>query len=259
MIESSRVVRRVGGAILMLALAGAPALAQTPDCPCPPEAPPPPPVWTGSLGAGFSLTQGNKDTTNLNFSFDVVRDPRTSTVFKANALYILATEDGDRNADRAIANGRVERALGERAYAFGQLAYMRDRFKDVDYLLAPTFGLGYKVIAEDRTSLDVDGSVGLVFEKNTGFDLETSGAFAFGERFAYKISDTATLTQSVSALWKMDEPGDALYTFSAGVAASMTTRTQIKLEFQDVYKTRPTGLGVQKNDIAFLSALVYKF
>jgi hypothetical protein len=57
----------------------------------------------------------------------------------------------------------------------------------------------------------------------------------------------------------MDDPDDALYTFSAGLAASVTARTQLKLEFQDIYKTRPTGVDVQKNDIAFITAFVYKF
>ena len=49
-----------------------------------------------------------------------------------------------------------------------------------------------------------------------------------------------------------------MYTFSAGVAASVTTRVQLKLEFQDVYKSWPTG-DADKNDIAFITAFVYKF
>lgn len=259
------VVRRIlaGGAVTMC-LAGGAVLAQEPAAPgAPPckceEPPPPPPVWTGSVGAGLALTQGNKDTTNFNLSFDVTRDPKTKTVFKANALYILATENGEENVDRALANGRVEYSLSERVYAFGQLSYIRDRFKDIDWLLAPTVGLGYKLVNTDRTKFDVDGSVGVVFENNTGFDTETDGAFAFGERFAHALSDNAAITQGFAALWKMDDPGDALYTFSAGLAASVTARTQLKLEFQDIYKTRPTGAAVQKNDIAFITAFVYKF
>jgi putative salt-induced outer membrane protein YdiY len=266
-------VRRVRGGVvgpllLVILAASSPASAQTPPpppapeppatCPCPPP-PPPPPVWTGSFGAGLALTQGNKDTKNINLSFDLKRDPKTRTVFKADGLYILATEDGDENVDRALVNGRVEYLLTGRTYTFGQVAYVRDRFKDIDYLIAPTAGLGYKLLAGDRTTLDVDGSVGLVFEKNTGFDLETDGALSAGEKFAHKLSSTATLTQGVSALWKMGDPADALYTFGVGLAASVTSRVQLKLEFQDVYKTRPTGALVDKNDIAFISALVYKF
>jgi putative salt-induced outer membrane protein YdiY len=257
----------VVGAFLV-ALVGAPVFAQNPApappadpppalCPCPPP-PPPPPVWTGSFGVGLAITQGNSDTSNFNLSFDLRRDPKTRTVFKAEGLYILATEDGDENVDRGILALRVERLLTERTYLFGQFGYLRDRFKEIDYLIAPTAGVGYKVIKTDRTAFDVDTSLGMVFEKNTGLELETDGAVAVGEKFSHKLSTSAAITQGSTALWKMDDFGDALYTFSAGLAASVTTRIQLKLEFQDIYKSRPTG-DADKNDIAFITAFVYKF
>ena len=224
-------------------------------CPCPPP-PPPPPVWTGSFGAGLAITQGNKDTSNFNLSFDLKRDPKTKTVFKAEGLYILATEDGEENADRGII--APPRAAHHRAHVrVRPVGYVRDRFKDIDYLIAPTAGLGYKLIANDRTTFDVDTSVGMMFEKNTGLELETDGAVTVGEKFTHKIS-AAPYHAGTAALWKMDDFGDALYTFSAGLAASVTTRVQLKLEFQDMYKSRPTG-DVDKNDIAFITAFVYKF
>jgi len=253
---------------ILMAFAGAPVLAQDPVpapapapepalCPCPPP-PPPPPVWTGSFGAGLAITQGNKDTSNFNLSFDLKRDPKTRTVFKAEGLYILATEDGEENADRGIVAARLERLITERVYLFAQLGYVRDRFKDIDYIVAPTAGIGYKVVATDRTTFDVDTSVGMMFEKNTGLELESDGAVTLAEKFSHKLSANAVITQGSNALWKMDDFGDALYTFSAGVAASVTTRVQLKLEFQDVYQSRPTG-DADKNDIAFITAFVYKF
>ena len=236
-----------------------PAAAQDP-CPCPPAPPaPPPPVWTGSIGAGLALTQGNTDTTNLNLSFDVTRDPKAKTVFKAQGLYIRATQDGNDNVDRALVSGRVEYKLTPRAYTFGQLQYVRDRFKEIDYLLAPTVGLGYLLVDDGRLTVDVDSALGIVTEKNTGLDAQTSGALTAGQRLAFKISDTATLTQNTTALWKLDDFGDGLYTFGVGVAATVTSRIQIKVEFQDVYKARPSAPGVQSNDLAFLTTLVYKF
>ncbi|WP_110172629.1 DUF481 domain-containing protein [Luteitalea pratensis] len=166
--------------------------------------------------------------------------------------------DGNENADRGLVATRLERLITERAYLFGQLGYVRDRFKDIDYLIAPTAGIGYKVVATDRTTFDVDTSLGMAFEKNTGLELETDGAVTLGEKFSHKLSANAAITQGSTALWKMDDFGDALYTFSAGLAASVTTRVQLKLEFQDVYKSRPTG-DADKNDIAFITAFVYKF
>lgn len=244
---------------LTLTLVPTAVLAQAPTCPCPDEPPPPPPVWTGSVGAGLALTQGNSDTTNLNLSFDLVRDAQGPVVFKSSGLYLRATQDGEDNVDRGLLTGRVEYDLTERAYTFGQVQYVRDRFKEIDYLVAPTVGLGYKLAESDRFTADVDAALGLVVEKNTGLEAETDGALTAGQRVAYKLSEFASLTESSTALWKIDDFGDGLYTFSVGLAATVTSRIQLKVEFQDIYKTRPPAADVQKNDLAFLTALVYKF
>ena len=219
------------------------------------------PAATGVDGLAWCRPRadpGNKDTTNVNLSFDLTRDPKTRTVFKADGLYILATEGEQENVDRGLINARVERLVTDRAYAFAHVSYVRDRFKDIDSLVAPTAGLGYRVLASGRTTLDVDGSLGVMVEKNAGLATETDGAVASSEKFTHRLSSSAAFTQGATALWAMDDFGDALYTFRAGVAASVTTRVQLKLEFQDVFKTRPTGVSVEKNDIALVTALVYK-
>ena len=41
----------------------------------------------------------------------------------------------------------MEYKLSPRLAAFGLTTYARDSFKDIDYLLAPTAGLSYKVVA----------------------------------------------------------------------------------------------------------------
>jgi hypothetical protein len=60
------------------------------------------------------------------------------------------------------------------------------------------------------------------------------------------------------ALWKTKNFDDVLYTFGAGVAASISTRTQLKIELLDTYKNLPPLPTVQKNDVALLMAIVYK-
>jgi putative salt-induced outer membrane protein len=227
-------------------------------CPCPPP-PPPPPVWTGSASAGLGLTAGNSDTRNLNLSFEATRDPKTKNVFKLAALYLWSEQDGEESANRLAFLVREEYALSPRAFAFGQLQDLRDPFKEIDYLLAPTGGVGYKLVDTDRTKFSVDAGVGGSWEKNPGREVVSSGAVTASERFAHKLSETAAVTQATSALWTMDDFGDALYTFTAGIAASVTTRTSMKLELLDTYKTRPPAADVEKNDVALLASLVYKF
>lgn len=231
--------------------------AQTPP---PPAAPPePPPGWSGSAAFGLALNRGNTATTNLNLSFEGTDDPKTGSVWKFKGLYLRGDNNGVLAVDRLLLEGRNERTLTTRVYAFGQLQFLEDQFKDIDYLFAPSAGIGYKLVAVPMTTLSVDGGVGIKWEKNPGLDRRTSPVFTGSDKFEHKLSATASITQAISALWKADDFGDALYTFTAGIAAALTTRTQLKVELLDTYATRPPTMTVKSNDVALLTALVYKF
>ena len=245
----------VGGsfrsAVLTLLTFAAPALAQT--------AAPPPPGWAGSASAGLAMTSGNNDTSSVNAAYELKRDTGGDYLFKSAALLLYGKTEEVKTADRLSLDGRVERKLSERTLLFGQTQYLRDEFKAIDYLVSPTVGINRILVKDDRTELNADIGVGVIWEKNPGLERQTDGAVGAGQKFTRKITSTTELTQKVAALWKMDYFGDALYVFGAGLAASITAGTQMKIEFLDTYKSRPPLPGIQKNDIATLVSFVYKF
>ena len=59
-------------------------------------------------------------------------------------------------------------------------------------------------------------------------------------------------------MWKTNDVEDALYTFGAGVAVAVSSRTQLKFEVVDVFKNKPPTPDVQKNDVATVVAIVFK-
>lgn len=244
--------------ILLVALMAGPAMAQTPT-PTPPPAPPPPPPLSGSLSAGVAVSSGNTDTSSVNFAFTMAYVPGTKNSVKADGLVLRGKSNGALTVDRTALSGRDEYALTTRAYLFGQLQFLHDRFKDVDYLIAPTAGLGYKLVTTPATTLSADAGIGGQWEKDTGQTVSASGAVTAGQKLTQKLSATATITEAVSALWKASAFGDALYTFGGGLALAVTTHVQFKIEVLDTYKTRPPLVTVKKNDTATILALVYKF
>jgi putative salt-induced outer membrane protein YdiY len=222
------------------------------------QAPAEPQIWTVALSGGVALTSGNADTSNLNAAYDIVYNPQTKNVVKSDALFLRGETEGVLSANRINVNVRDEYSLRPRVFIFGQNQYLRDEFKNIDYLLAPTVGAGYKIFDTAATKFAVDGSVGGVWEKNPGFDVNSSGALIFGEKLTQTLTATTTLTQSFNALWKTNNFDDALYTAGVGVAATMSTRTQLKVEVLNVYKALPPLPTIRKNDVAILMAIVYK-
>ena len=57
----------------------------------------------------------------------------------------------------------------------------------------------------------------------------------------------------------MDDFNDAYYTFSLGVSTSLVGSLELKVEFLDTFKNRPTDPTSKKNDQAIVMAVVYKF
>jgi uncharacterized protein DUF481 len=94
--------------LILLNGAAVPALAQV-QTPAAPGAPVP--DWTGSAGAGLSLTSGNSCTSTFNVSFDAKYDPKQRNVAKADGLYLRSTGDGQVTADRTAINARDEYSL----------------------------------------------------------------------------------------------------------------------------------------------------
>ena len=222
------------------------------------QTPPPPPGWIGSAGAGLALTQGNSDTSTVNIGYDVKRDTGSKILFGSTGLFIRGESEGDLTTNRLAFDGRVDRKLSDRTTVFGQAQYLRDTFKEIDYLISPTVGVSRLLLKNDRSELGIDGGVGVVWEKNLNRETDLDGALVAGQKLAHKLSATTTLTERVAALWKMDDFDDALYTFGIGLAASITSATQLKVELLDSFKNKPPSPSVDKNDVAVLVSFVYK-
>ena len=241
--------------LAVLALGGpATARAQTPA----PKPPPPIKKWTAGVSAGLTVTRGNRDTATFNAGFDVKYDPKTRELLKADGVFIRGTTSGEVSTSRLLINLRDEYQANGRVFVFAQAQYLRDRFKGIEYLVAPTAGLGFRI--EDKTAIKIslNAGVGGVWEQNPGRAIRRSSAVTLGERVSYAISPTVTLTQALSGLWKPENFRDALFSFSAGLIASMNSKTQIKIEWIDAYKTRPPSPGILKNDLTLIVALVVR-
>jgi putative salt-induced outer membrane protein YdiY len=209
--------------------------------------------WSSSLGAGVALTSGNSDTKNINFNFTTAYDPKTVRRFKADALYLRGESDGETNVDKASASARYERSIEQRAFWFGEVSYLRDPFKDIDYLVAPIVGGGLNLIKDAARTLTVDGGVGATLDSG-----QTSGAVKAGQSFDWTISPTSKFTQKLTGLWKTDDFGDALYHFDAGLSTTIAARAELKVAYLYDYKKQPPP-DVKKGDSALFAALLFKW
>ena len=242
---------------LSLAAGSAPAQEATPRTGPAPTAKPEP-AWKGCIGAGLAATTGNSDTKSYNASFAAAYDPKRKNALKAEGVYLRSSTTDQRTVDKISLGARDEYKLGDRAFLFGELRYLRDVLKGIRSLVSPLGGVGVKLVERERAQLSLDVAVGGQFEKDVGRTVTSDGAVQVGQRFAAKLSKTASVAQRSSALWKIGDFGDALYRFEVGLAASISRRVELKLAFLDDYKSRPADPLLKRNDSSVVAALVFK-
>ena len=216
-------------------------------------------TWSGDFGAGLSLTRGNSDTKNLNLALQLTQKISVKDVVKYDAFYLRGDKDGSLTVDRTTFGARDEYTISPLTYAFGDLHFLRDHFKEIDYLVTPTVGVGQHLIKEKDLDLAVEGGLGFAIEKDSGLARETSGALTAKQLLTWKFSPTATIAETAAGLWKTKSLGDALYHVEGSLASDLTAKSQLKLSAMDDYKTRPPRPGIKKNDISVIAALVMKF
>src|SRR5262245_55375659 len=94
------------------------------------------PVYSGAFGGGIATTGGNTNTQNFNLAFDITRDPKKRSAFKAKAVYLRANQDDILHVNRTAVTLRNEWTVSGKTFVFGQLDYLRDEFKEIIFLWA---------------------------------------------------------------------------------------------------------------------------
>jgi len=207
----------------------------------------------------LSLTQGNTDTLTVNATDDSIYDPKTKNLIKWNALFLRGSQNGVLSVNRVAASVRDEYTVSKHFFMFAQLDALHDTFKGVDYLYAPTGGVGYKAVDTKRTTLDFNAGVGAVLEKDTGVDPAGSGAGTFGEKLVYQMTDAMTLKESLNSLFKENDLADWLYAFDVGVTAKINSRFSLSFDLLDTFKNRPVDGLTHKHDVAIVTSIVTKY
>jgi len=211
--------------------------------------------WQGAGELGFTSTSGNSDSENLNARLTIGKElDKWKHAASINA--IRAESDDVTSADSLVLKGRSEYKFNEKAYAFGQLRHEDDEFSGYDYQSSLAFGAGYRFLENDRHLLDT--SIGLGYrsikDSSTG-ETEDEGIVTADLNYAYKISETATFSQTI-----LIESGDE-NTHSESETALKTKidgNLAAKLSYL-VKRNSDVPAGIEKTDKITTVSLVYAF
>lgn len=213
------------------------------------------------LNAGFTLTSGNSETTNIAFGLESKQITENQEI-RINASYEYGqttdtSADGgetDRtHLDRSKLVGQSNWLLSEMVYTFYNLTIEQDQIAKIDYRINTGPGFGYYFLRDDTASLSAESSVVYVFEELNGVS-DDYAAFRLAQNFEYKFENDARVWQSIEAIFDVSDIDAYFFNAEIGAEAKLTAQLALRVVLKDKYNNQPQS-GVETNDLTFISGI----
>lgn len=219
--------------------------------------------WKTTAELGYVVTSGNTETSTTNAKLDATHEVKGekwrhnvhAEAFAASTTDVT-TSIKTRSAERYQLSGKSDYKFNETDYTFITAVYDKDRFSGYDYQATLAVGYGKRVINETDMTLDLEIGPGVRTIKETATQLtDTEGLLRVGAKFAWKISDNATLTEDLTS----DIANELTVTKSvtaltANINSSLAMKVSLTIRNNSIVPA-----GKEKTDTETAVTLVYSF
>jgi putative salt-induced outer membrane protein len=217
--------------------------------------------WTGQGNVGISFATGNSKTTDIYAGIGLTKES-LQWRHSINALADIQKTDGTKNREKFGVTLQSSYKFNERLYAYGLLSWERDRYQGYSRRFTESLGLGYRVIANENMTWDVEGGPALrqispVGPKTLFLPGIKQNVIAgrVASNFMYKLSDKLVFTNATGAL--INKGSDSLYSRSL-LSASLTDHINAGIGFDVAHETKVVAPTV-KTDTTTRFTVGYKF
>jgi putative salt-induced outer membrane protein len=219
--------------------------------------------WTGQGNVGVSFTTGSSKTTDIFAGIGLTKES-LKWRHSINALVDLQKTGGVKNREKYGVTLQSSYKFNERLYAYGLVGWERDRFQGYNSRFTESLGLGYRVIAEDNMTWDIEGGPAL---RQTRFvqpllplaRIPNKNVLAgrIASNFMYKFNDSLIFTNATGGLF--NKGSDSLYSRSL-LTASLTNTITAGIGFDVALETADKSIGkLKQTDTTTRFTLGYKF
>jgi putative salt-induced outer membrane protein len=226
--------------------------------------------WKGGVNAGFSLTGGNSETTNLAIGFLAARQSLKSKLgMYANIVYATTTTTlvtinpftntkiSSTTANTEAGGLRYDHDLNPKTFAFVSADFFADALQGLNLRSVFGGGLGYHAIKNDNTTLDFLGGLNYTRESYTTLQRNLV-ALTLGEELMHKLGKSTVLNQKLYFFPDLNSAGDFRGTFDFASVTKISKRFGWQNSFTDVYVTNPP-VGKKQNDVILTTGLNVSF
>jgi putative salt-induced outer membrane protein len=225
-------------------------------------------AWKGGINLGFALARGNSETTNLTTGFTADRKTLNDEV-TAYFSSLYSTNDktgGGTIANSIIGGAKYDRNITKRVFVFGSGDFTSDQLQFLDIRAIYSGGLGYHLINNPNTTLDVLAGVNYTHESysagNTIGSVPVSRNLAgitTGEAGMHKFGKSTTATEVFYFYPDLTNTGQYRFSFDAASVTQINKWFGWQIALSDRYVSDPPIAGTKANDIIFTTGVNFSF
>ncbi|WP_411826629.1 YdiY family protein [Luteolibacter sp. AS25] len=212
--------------------------------------------WVSIAALGFTLNQGNSESTGLTFSWTTAhRNAEREFFFDLAQVY--QDDNGDTSKDQTTSRVQLNHIVSDRFYIGSKISYLRDSAADIDYRVTPGILGGYKLIKTDDTSLAVEAGPSYTFESLGGESDTYVSVFAAG-RFSHRFNERFAFNQALEYTAEIEDFENYSILFTAGLDTKISDRLIWRIAGNYTYDNQP-AVGREEADTSLTSSVAVKF
>lgn len=219
--------------------------------------------WRGNADFGFTLTEGNSETTSLSLGV------RTAWRGEGNRWtldgdLVRTTTDGEEVANRGDASAQYDWFASERAYLFARGAASYNEPAGIDLRLSPAVGAGWQALERERTELSLEAGASWIRDEFSDGSSSEDVFLVASESFRLDLAEDTDLSQTLTWEPNTDDFGDYLLEGEVALSTMVTQALGLKVSLRDQYESEPfvdpeTGEQREENDLTFVTAVTFRF
>jgi putative salt-induced outer membrane protein len=224
--------------------------------------------WEAGANLGFALTAGNSETKNLALAFLADRKALNDHIgVFLNSVYATNHELGitsNVTANSLQSGVRYDRNINDGLFGYVNGEFDTDALQGLNLRSLFGAGLGYHVLKNDNTTLDVLGGINYTRESYTSVSPNPAftrnfAAITLGEELEQKLWKSTVLTQKLYFYPDLSgDSGEYRSTFSLGTVTKINKWLGWQNAFGDIYVTNPP-VGKKRNDLMLTTGLNVSF
>jgi len=225
---------------------------------------PPPIEWNGQVTVGFTLDRGNTNSQDASVDMTAKRETSVDRI-TLDAEYYEKREENPATGDdfsskrKFLLGGHYDYFIADGYYVYGNVTAQKEATANIDLRLNIGSGLGYRLINNDITEVDLEAGLSWVNESYSDATADKDYvALRTAWNIEHKFTDATTFFHYGEWLPSLENSDDQLISTETGVNVKVNGSLNVQAKVLYDWNQSP-AIGKDKEDTTYILGVGWDF